>query len=90
MAESGRIVKEIGPESLGIRTVKENEFLGPAQKIPEAQNEAVNLVVTKDGTVSAVPWTWMQPRWEQRKIVYQIWYAWEGTRFVKKIKHSES
>ncbi|WP_141099374.1 hypothetical protein [Pseudomonas nitroreducens] len=70
---------------LGITEVRDNELLSSKQKFPSSQNRIVPFVFdTKNGAIKALPWTWMEPRWESKRIIFDIEYIWNGHSFEKK------
>lgn len=84
--QQGRLMLELTLEDLNLLDQKENEFLSLSQQLPEEQNESANFHMNHDGVISAIPWTWMQPRWEHREMINEIWFEWNGEKFIKHIK----
>jgi len=79
--ESGEIEGEIRAELLGIGQVFRNDLLDEADHFPEGQNCQVPLNIMECGSLIAVPWTWMNPEWSNRKIVNRVIYVWTGSLF---------
>lgn len=79
--ESGLITSEIRADLLGIGPVYRNELLDEADHFPEEQNYLVPLSIMDCGSLTADPWTWMDPDWENRKIVNRIIFVWNGNIF---------
>ncbi|WP_447749096.1 hypothetical protein [Pseudomonas nicosulfuronedens] len=72
-------------ERLSIAEIWDNELLSAKQKFPPSENKIVPLMVDlKDGSIQALPWTWMEPRWASKKIMFDVRYAWNGSFFEKK------
>jgi len=65
--------------------IKENEFLTNEQKFPESAEGNATLYMDDDGTIIAVPWTWMESRWENKEPQYQIKFIWnkDKNKFIK-------
>jgi len=66
--------------------IKENAFLSPSQKLSKEEERITPLRKNEDKTIEASPWTWMETKWENRKIIKKIWFEWDGEMFVKYIK----
>jgi len=83
ISDSGQIVTELSSDDLGLSDVLNNEFLDKRDFFHEEDNYPVNLYIQHDGTFLAAPWTWMNPDWEDRKIVNEISFYWTGIVFQK-------
>ena len=83
---SGEIAGELDRYQLGISEVLSNEFLDPDDFFTEEDNYPVALYILDDGSFRAEPWTWMNPHWEGREIVYEIVFTWNGELFTKEVK----
>ena len=81
--EFRHITGEVDSETLGIGSVLYNELLDEADHFSEEMNSTVPLSIMDDGSLAAVPWTWMDPDWDNREIVNSITYVWNGTGFDK-------
>ena len=72
--------------SLGLLKLKDNDFLAKSQYFPADSNHQVPLYYADTGIIYASPWTWMEARWEEREVIYDIWFVWDGHKFVKKVR----
>lgn len=81
--ESGRIAGEIRAELPGVGPVYRNELLDEADHFPGEQNCPVPLSMMDCGSLCAVPFTWMDPEWENREVVNSVLLVWNGSGFYK-------
>lgn len=79
--KSGHITGEVNSDLLGVGTVLNNELLDEADYFPEEDNSTVPLSIMDDGSLAAVPWTWMDPDWDDREIVNSVIFVWTGKGF---------
>lgn len=81
--DSCRIVGEVRADLLGVGPVYRNELLDEADHFPQEQNSPVPLSMMDCGSLCAVPWTWMDPEWDDREIVNSVLFVWNGSGFEK-------
>lgn len=73
----------VEPKSLGLVEPKENEFLPRKLQFPKSDNYGTTISLDEDGMLSAFPWTWQNPKWDDRKPTYDIYFKWNGYSFIK-------
>jgi hypothetical protein len=78
----GRYGGTIAPEELGIREIRENELLSTEDAFADDDNWPVPLFLQDDGTIKAEPWTWNEPRWEDKLLEHEVAFRWNGRSFV--------
>jgi hypothetical protein len=78
---------------LGIAEVHWNDFID-TNKFNSSENYSANMYIDDDGSIVFYPWTWMDPRWDNRKVTNRIYYTWNGSKFrrhtVKLDKEAEA
>ena len=70
-------------KKLGLTRPRENEFLSRKDWFPTSDNHEVSLALSPEGKLEAEPWTWMDPKWENKTPVWKIHYEWDGRMFRK-------
>ncbi len=71
-----------GFSELGLVIPLDNDFLAPEQHFSTEQNRPVQLWAVDNG-IRAEPWTWAESRWENRKLIREFWFEWNGDKFVR-------
>ena len=72
--------------TIGIESVTENDLVTEHDKFKDDEVEKATMLLDEDGRIRASVDTWMNPRWEQREIAYDIVFEWNGERFQKHIR----
>ncbi len=85
VSAAGRVGTEVSMESMGIQPVRSNEFLTKAQSFPADEDSTVPLFDVGDGSLEAEPWTFNEPSWNEKDIVRQIRFVWDGSQFRKRV-----
>lgn len=63
-----------------------NDFVSPGDKLP-ADYEAQPIFYFRDKhTIEVTLYTWMHPAFENRKIINQVFFDWDGNDFNKRIE----
>lgn len=69
--------------SIGIEPLTENDFLSDKDKFNSSDNEVVSFALERDGSLTGILNTWMDPRWEKREQAYRVTLTWNGQRFER-------
>lgn len=71
--------------TIGIEPVTENELVTVKDRVKDSEAETATLILDDDGGLRASVETWMNPRWENRDIAYDVTFEWTGERFQKRV-----
>jgi hypothetical protein len=71
--------------TIGIEPVTENDFVREKDRVKESEAEPATLLLEDHGDLRAVVETWMNPRWTNRDIAYDVTFTWNGERFHKRV-----
>jgi hypothetical protein len=82
LSKTNKKMTSVKPEKLGLIEPKENEFLPRNLQFPKSDNFGTTIGLDDDGVLHAFPWTWLNPKWEDRKPIYDIYFKWNGNSFV--------
>ena len=85
ISKSGNIGSILTSDKIGMQ-VYDNEFISADEQLPEEDNGVATLYRNDDNNIESSPWTWMEPKWENRNIIRKIWFEWNGEKFIKRIK----
>jgi len=83
--KNGKIRSLLMPVKIGMQ-VNENEFLSVSEQLSEEDNGLGFLYKNDDGNIESSPWTWMEPKWNNRNIIRKICFEWNGEKFIKRVK----
>lgn len=72
-------------QTIGIEPVTENDLVTKENKFKEGEAESAHLLLDDDGRLRVNVDTWMNPRWAEREIAYDVVFDWSGDRFQKRI-----
>ena len=72
-------------QTIGIEPVTENELVSETDKFKNSATENAALVLDDDGSLRASVDTWMNPRWQNRELAYNVIFVWNGARFQKRV-----
>ena len=69
--------------SIGIEKITENDFLSEESKFSESEALPAEIFMVHDGSIQAMVSSWMDPRWENKIITYDVSFVWDGVKFKK-------
>jgi hypothetical protein len=72
-------------QTIGIEPVTDNELVIETDKFKNSAAENAALVLDDDGNLRASVDTWMNPRWQNRELAYNVIFVWNGARFQKRV-----
>jgi hypothetical protein len=72
-------------QTIGIEPVTENELISETDKFKNSAAEKAALLLDDDGSLRASVDTWMNPRWQNRELAYNVIFVWNGARFQKRV-----
>jgi hypothetical protein len=72
-------------QTIGIEPVTENELVSETDNFKNSTAEKAALVLDDDGSLRASVDTWMNPRWENRELAYNVIFVWNGAHFQKRV-----
>lgn len=82
-SKTNKKMTPVKPEKLGLIAPKENEFLPRKLQFPKSDNFGTTISLDENGVLPAFPWTWQNPKWDDRKPTYDIYFKWNGSTFIK-------
>ena len=72
-------------QTIGIEPVTENDLVTEKDKFKDSEAERAILLLSDDGRLRASVDTWMNPRWENKDLAYDVIFEWTDERFQKRI-----
>ena len=72
-------------QTIGIEPVTDKELVIETDKFKNSAAENAALVLDDDGNLRASVDTWMNPRWQNRELAYNVIFVWNGARFQKRV-----
>jgi hypothetical protein len=69
--------------ALGVESLTEDDFLANEERFPVGEALPVGLTVSESGELVGELQTWMDPRWESRRQLFENRFVWRGERFER-------
>lgn len=82
----GDTFKPLGQQeraALGIESLTEDDFVANEDRFPAGDAQPVGLTLSDSGELVAEPQSWMDPRWEARRQLFENRFVWRGERFER-------
>jgi hypothetical protein len=83
LSKINKKMTSVKPGKLGLIEPKENEFLPGNLQFPKSDNFGATISLNADGVLSAFPWVWQNAKWNDKKPIYEIYFKWSGSSFIK-------